>query len=117
MIRQRDKYPFPSVPAPIRYTAALGSVAVVFVLYRASESMIDGGGLFLLLGIAVIGCAWFAGTGTALAATVLGVVLGRSGRADTVAGGRDAPGALHRAGSAAHGAGQRDAPGAEERGA
>jgi signal transduction histidine kinase len=52
------------------------SVVIVFLAYRASGTVIDDGGLFLLLSIAVLGSAWFAGTGNALAVTVLGAILG-----------------------------------------
>jgi signal transduction histidine kinase/CheY-like chemotaxis protein len=51
-------------------------VVVVFLGYRRSATVIDDGGLFLLLGIVVLFNAWFAGTSTALAATVLGAILG-----------------------------------------
>src|SRR6188768_4326306 len=69
-------YPFPSIPAPVRHFIALVSVVIVFLAYRSSGTVIDDGGLFLLLSIAVVGSAWFAGTGSALAVTVLGAVLG-----------------------------------------
>ena len=69
-------YPFPAIPRVVRYVIALVAVVIVFLAYRVSGSMIDDGGLFLLLGIAVLGSAWFAGTGAALAVTVLGAVLG-----------------------------------------
>src|SRR5829696_9827839 len=69
-------YPFPRVARPARHFAALTSVVIVFLAHRAAGSVIDEGGLFLLLGIAVLGSAWFAGTGSALAVTVLGAVLG-----------------------------------------
>ena len=87
MTRHEDAYPFPSIAAPVRHIAALASIVIVFLMYRSSDSLIDGGGLFLLLGIAVIGSAWFAGTGSALAATVLGTVLGSiaAGRTPTPA--------------------------------
>ena len=69
-------YPFPAIPQVLRYAIALAAVVIVFLAYRNSGSVIDDGGLFLLLGIAVLGSAWFAGSGTALAVTVLGAVLG-----------------------------------------
>ena len=71
-----DPYPFPTVALPARHFAALCTVVIVFLAYRAAGSFIDEGGLFLLLGIAVLGSAWFAGTGSALSVTVLGAVLG-----------------------------------------
>src|SRR4026209_303288 len=69
-------YPFPAVPQAIRHVIALTAVVIVFLAYRNSGSLIDDGGLFLLLSIAVLGSAWFAGTGSALSVTVLGAVLG-----------------------------------------
>jgi signal transduction histidine kinase/CheY-like chemotaxis protein len=64
------------IPAPVRHVIGLVLVVVVFLGYRRSGTMIDDGGLFLLLGIAVLFNAWFGGTSTALAATVLGAILG-----------------------------------------
>jgi signal transduction histidine kinase len=65
-----------AIPAPVRHVAGLVLIVVVFLWYRHSGTVIDDGGLFLLLGIVVLFNAWFAGTSTALAATVLGAVLG-----------------------------------------
>ncbi len=76
MSRATGTYPFPAVAAPVRHVVALTAVILVFAGYRASGTVIDDGGLFLLLSIAVLGSAWFAGTGSALAVTVLGAVLG-----------------------------------------
>ena len=80
-------YPFPSIPLAVRRIIAVVMVVIVFVAYQSSGTVIDDGGLFLLLGIAVLGSAWFAGTGTALAVTVVGAVLGSfvSGRVMDVA--------------------------------
>ncbi len=64
------------IPAPVRHAVGLLLVVVVFLGYRHTGTVIDDGGLFLLLGIAVLFNAWFAGTSSALAATVLGAVLG-----------------------------------------
>jgi len=69
-------YPFPAVPLPVRRIVALLIVVIVFFAYRSSGTVIDEGSLFLLLSIAVMGTAWFAGTGGALAVTVLGAILG-----------------------------------------
>jgi signal transduction histidine kinase/CheY-like chemotaxis protein len=69
-------YPFPRIAVPARYFVALTAVVIVFIGYNASGNVIDDGALFLLLSIAVLGSAWFAGTGSALAVTVLGAVLG-----------------------------------------
>ena len=71
-----DAYPFPTFPAPLRFAIALSTVLTVFVLDAISGAPVDDAGKFLLLGIAVLASAWFAGTGPALAATVLGAVLG-----------------------------------------
>jgi signal transduction histidine kinase/CheY-like chemotaxis protein len=60
----------------LRHAVPFVLVGVVFLAYRHSGTVIDDGGLFLLLGIAVLFAAWYAGTGTALAATVWGAVLG-----------------------------------------
>lgn len=69
-------YPFPAIAVPARHFVALTAVIIVFLAHRAAGSVIDEGGLFLLLSIAVLGSAWFAGTGSALSVTVLGAVLG-----------------------------------------
>jgi signal transduction histidine kinase/CheY-like chemotaxis protein len=68
-------YPFPDIPAAVRHIVALTMVVIVFLAYRTSGTLIDEGGLFLLLSIAVLGSAWFAGSRSALAVTVLGAVL------------------------------------------
>ncbi len=72
-------YPFPSIAAPARHFVALTSVVIVFLAHRAAGTVIDEGGLFLLLSVVVLGSAWFAGTGSALSVTVLGAVLGSLG--------------------------------------
>jgi signal transduction histidine kinase len=71
-----DAYPFPTLPAPLRFAIALCAVMIVFVVDALSGAPVDDAGKFLLLGTAVLASAWFAGTGPALAATVLGAVLG-----------------------------------------
>ena len=71
-----DGYPFPTLPAPLRVVIALAGVAVVFAASWSAGAMIDDGSEFLLMGTAVMACAWFAGTGPALAATVMGALLG-----------------------------------------
>jgi signal transduction histidine kinase len=71
-----DAYPFPTQPAPLRFAVALGVVGIVFVLDWVFNDLIDDGSHFLLLGTAVMASAWLAGTGPALAATVLGAILG-----------------------------------------
>ena len=74
--RGTAEYPFPAVPLVVRRVVALALVVIVFLAYRGSDTVIDEGSLFLLLSIAVLGTAWFAGTSTALAVTVLGATLG-----------------------------------------
>jgi signal transduction histidine kinase len=71
-----DAYPFSTRPPPLRFAVALASVGIVFLANAAFDNVIDDGSQFLLLGMAVMASAWFAGTGPALAATVLGAVLG-----------------------------------------
>jgi signal transduction histidine kinase/CheY-like chemotaxis protein len=71
-----DAYPFPTLPAPLRFAIPLAAVLIVFVVDSLSRAPVDDAGKFLLLGIAVLASAWFAGSGPALAATVLGAVLG-----------------------------------------
>ncbi len=69
-------FPFQAIPRAARHAISLGSVVLVYVAYRTTATVIDDGGLFLLLSIAVLFNAWFSGTGAALAATVIGAVLG-----------------------------------------
>jgi signal transduction histidine kinase len=71
-----DAYPFPRVAPPLRFAIALASVAVIFAVCWLADDVIDDGSEFLLLGTAVMGCAWFGGTGPALSAAVLGALLG-----------------------------------------
>jgi signal transduction histidine kinase len=71
-----DAYPFRTLSAPLRFAIALGAISVVFLVDRAAGATIDDGSKFLLMSTAVMASAWFAGTGPALAATVLGGVLG-----------------------------------------
>ena len=75
-MRATGPYPFPTVALPARHFVALTAVVIVFLAQRAAGTVIDEGGLFLLLSIVVLGSAWFAGTGSALSVTVLGAVLG-----------------------------------------
>ena len=71
-----DAYPFPTLSAPARFGIAVAAVLIVFLFYRSFAQWIDEGSLLLLLSVAVIASAWFAGSGPALAATVAGAVLG-----------------------------------------
>jgi signal transduction histidine kinase len=54
----------------------MAAVSVVFVTDAVAVAALDDVGRFLLLGTAVLASAWFAGTGPALAATILGAALG-----------------------------------------
>ncbi len=76
MPRPVGPYPFPTLPSPVRQFVSLAAVVIVFLLARSTRHLIDEGGLFLLLSITVLGSAWFAGTGAALAATVTGAIFG-----------------------------------------
>jgi signal transduction histidine kinase/CheY-like chemotaxis protein len=76
MTRGTGPYPFPRIPVPVRQFVALMAVIIAFLASRTYPAVIDEGGLFLLMGTTVLGAAWFAGTGSALAVTVLGAVLG-----------------------------------------
>jgi signal transduction histidine kinase len=69
-------FPLQAIPSGARHAISLTAVVLVYVAYRTSGTVIDDGGLFLLLSIAVLFNAWFSGTGAALAATVIGAVLG-----------------------------------------
>jgi len=81
-----EPYPFPSIARPARHFVALTAVVIVILAHRMAGTVVDEGGLFLLLSITVLGSAWFAGTGSALSVTVLGAVLG-----SMVAGREDSP--------------------------
>src|SRR5918993_1213446 len=71
-----DAYPFPTQPAPLRFAVALAAVGAVFFIDYFFGAVIDDGSHFLLLATAVMATAWFAGTGPALAATVVGAIVG-----------------------------------------
>ena len=75
MSRPADAYPFPTFPAPLRFAIAMAAVSIVFIT-DATANAIDDVSKFVLLGTAVLASAWFAGTGPALAATILGAALG-----------------------------------------
>jgi signal transduction histidine kinase/ActR/RegA family two-component response regulator len=75
-MRTADAYPFPTQPAPLRFAVALAAAVSIFLIDSTFEQAIDDGSHFLLLATVVLGSAWFAGTGPALAATVVGAILG-----------------------------------------
>ena len=76
MTRGSGPYPFPTLPGPVRQFVAIAVALILYFAARSPSSVIDEGGLFLLLSILVLGSAWFAGTGAALAVTVLGAIIG-----------------------------------------
>lgn len=76
MTAQADAYPFPTLPVPVRFGIAFVLVLSVFLLDQYADELIDDGSQLILLGIAVMATAWFAGTGPALAATVAASLLG-----------------------------------------
>jgi signal transduction histidine kinase len=75
-----DSYPFRTQPAALRFAIAIATVAAVFAIDSVWSQAIDDGSHFLLLGTAVMATAWVAGTGPALAAIVVGAVLGAHSR-------------------------------------
>lgn len=76
MTRGTGPYPFPTLPRPVRHFVAIAAAVIVFLAARSPTTLLDEGGFFLLLGILVLGSAWFAGTGAALAVTALGATFG-----------------------------------------
>jgi signal transduction histidine kinase len=79
MTRAAGPYPFPTIPVPVRQFVALTAVVIAYLASRTTPAVIDEGGLFLLMSTTVLGAAWFAGTASALAVTVLGATLAASG--------------------------------------
>jgi signal transduction histidine kinase len=75
MNRVAGPYPFPAIPLPVRHFVAVTGVVIAFLASRTTPAVVDEGGLFLFMSITVLGAAWFAGTGSALAVTVLGATL------------------------------------------
>jgi signal transduction histidine kinase/CheY-like chemotaxis protein len=80
-----DAYPFPTLPGPLRFGIGVAIVASVFLLASITGGLIDDGSELILLGVAVMATAWCAGTGPALAATVLAAVIGANRAAADVA--------------------------------
>jgi signal transduction histidine kinase len=76
MHADQDSYPFPGFSRYGRLMVAGLLIAVIILLDRIAGGALDNGSHFILLGIAIIGVAWFAGTGAALAATVVAAALG-----------------------------------------
>src|SRR5262249_56984014 len=80
MRRAGGPYPFPTIPAWVRHFVALAAVAIASLASRTTPPVIDEGGLFLLMSITVLGAAWVAGAGSALAGPVPGARLGAACR-------------------------------------
>jgi signal transduction histidine kinase/CheY-like chemotaxis protein len=76
MTRATGPYPFPTLPGPVRQFVSLAAAVIIFFAARSPSTVVDEGGFFLLMSILVLGSAWFAGTGAALAVTVLGAIFG-----------------------------------------
>ncbi len=76
MRQPADAYPFPTFSAPVRFGIALIMLTAVVIIDRTAGALIDNGSHLILLATAVMGTALFAGTGPALAATVVAAVLG-----------------------------------------
>jgi signal transduction histidine kinase len=75
MSAETGPFPFARLSPLLRQSIP---IAVTFLVFAAGRSttVIDDGGLFLLLSLTVLASAWFAGTGSALAVTVIGAVTG-----------------------------------------
>jgi signal transduction histidine kinase len=71
-----DAYPFRTYASPVRFGIALALLTSVLILDLATTPLFDNGSHLILLAIAVMAAAWFAGTGPALVATILASVLG-----------------------------------------
>jgi signal transduction histidine kinase/CheY-like chemotaxis protein len=71
-----DAFPFRTFPVTFRFAVATAAVLIVYVLDAQSGPLIDDGSEFLLLTMAVMASAWFAGTGPAIFATVVGALVG-----------------------------------------
>jgi signal transduction histidine kinase/CheY-like chemotaxis protein len=69
-------YPFPGFSPFARLIVAAFLIVVVVLLDQLTGTALDSGSHFILLGMAILGAAWFAGTGVALAATVVACALG-----------------------------------------
>ena len=75
MSAETGPFPFGRLSPLLRQSVPIGVTFLVFATAQ-STSVIDDGGLFLLLSLTVLATAWFAGTGGALAVTVIGAVTG-----------------------------------------
>src|SRR5688500_10566405 len=91
MRQPADAYPFPTFSVPVRFGIAVIMLTAVVVIDRTAGAVIDNGGHIILLATAVMGTALFAGTGPALAATVVAAVLGARHDSGTI----DAASSMH----------------------
>ena len=71
-----DAYPFPTFSVLVRFGIAVVMLATVVVVQLLAGPLIDIGTHLILLATAVMATALFAGTGPALAATVVAAALG-----------------------------------------
>jgi signal transduction histidine kinase/CheY-like chemotaxis protein len=71
-----DAYPFPTFSVPVRFGIAVVLLATVVVVQLLAGPLLDIGSHLILLATAVTATALFAGTGPALAATVVAAALG-----------------------------------------
>lgn len=71
-----DAYPFRTFSTPVRFAIPLAMLAAVVAIDDLAGPLIDGGSHLVLLATAVLATALFAGTGPALAATVVAAALG-----------------------------------------
>jgi signal transduction histidine kinase/CheY-like chemotaxis protein len=71
-----DAYPFPTFSVPVRFGIAVVMLATVVVVQLLAGPLIDTGSHLILLATAVMATALLAGTGPALAATVVAAALG-----------------------------------------
>lgn len=74
MRRTADAYR--TYSTPVRFGMALALLTIVVVLDSSTTPFFDNGSHLILLAIAVMATAWFAGTGPALAATIVASLLG-----------------------------------------
>ena len=78
-----DAYPFPTFSVPVRFGIAVLMLVIVVLMDRTAGPLIDNGSHLILLATAVMTTALFAGTGPALASTVVAAALGARHAATT----------------------------------
>ena len=79
-----DAYPFRTFSVPVRFAIAVVTLATVVIIDRAAGPLIDSASRLILFAIAVMATALFAGTGPALAATIVAAAIG-GGQGQTAA--------------------------------